>query len=323
MPETVRCPNCNKEVTVADDAKGQRVACSACGMRFDPAFARPSISGAPANDDAPRRPEPRQPDRRELDDDYSRPSRERPPLRSDDGVISVDPDTCAILARGALLQMLAQIALLVSLFILALLLLQSLDGPGSSRSDSLRQFVGLGLVFFLVTSWLLNTIAGAFWAMAPTRGVSRPIGVAIFAFSLLITLRTSDLTTLVVNPTRDRPDFEERMDRELVPLRLIGAYNLDVLRMILLAAYLAAVARDTGRNAARTNAILLAVMTPLFLLGPVALTILANLADMRETPRILAFGLLTLGSLVSLLWSLVTVMGLRSSWARMAARHRV
>jgi hypothetical protein len=237
------------------------------------------------------------------------------------------PETGAlpVLLRGSLLQAFANLLYLLALLALMFALLRELDRrTGGPPSEWVTRLLALALATSLLAGWVLNVVAGAFWAMAATKGVSRPLGVAVLGLSLLVLARSGDLMlALTGSPLGRGGPFDDQPPRAYGPALLLTTYYIDVARMIVLAAYLAAAARDTGRNSLRAPALILAIATPVFLLGPVLLLMLAGLAPrLGDDLRMILLLLLMAGAVVATVWGLITVLQLRAAWRRMARDAR-
>jgi hypothetical protein len=282
MPTTVRCPNCDE--TFQMDDEGGRAECPACGLRFEAPRRRLTLGPS---------------------DDPSAPA--------------LEAGAVAVLLRGTLLQSFAHGLYLLGLLLMMVLMLRELDrGTGGPVSDKVTRLLAVVLALSLVVSWVLNVVAGACWAMAATKGVSRPLGVAVLALGLLVLSRSGELLyALSGSPFGRGAPFDDVPLRAYGPAVLLTTYYLDVARVVVLAAYLASAARDTGRSSVRGPALILAVVTPVFLLGPVGLMMLAGLVDRVADDLTLVLLLLMMaGAVVSVIWGLITVLQLRGAWQR-------
>jgi hypothetical protein len=295
MPTTVRCPHCDEAIRVADH-EGPRVECPSCGTRFE----RPQGGAGYA---LPA-------DERDLDLGRS---------------AGPAPGAQPMLLRGSLLQIIANALHLLALLLAAVLVMAALDRPsGGSGPDPFTGLLLMAGASIFLAAWVLDVIAAACWAMVPTRDISRALGVAVLCFSLLVIARGADFLVLLGSPLgRDGLIDDQFSDRRYSPAFALVTYYLDSVRMMVLAAYLAAAARDTGRRKIQGMAMLLALLAPVFLLGPVALASVTGAAGLVGTElRLLFLLLLMVGALATVAWTLVVVFQLRHAWERIGRQLR-
>jgi len=284
MPRTVRCPNCDE--TFQMDDEGGRAECPSCGMRFEAPKRRLSLGPGGEEDEGPT-------------------------------------GATALLLRGSLLQIFANLLYLLGLMAMMFQMLRELDRGAGGQSETVTRLLALVLAVSLLAGWVLSAVAASFWALAPTKGMSRPLGIAVLGLSLLVLSRTDMLSVMTGSSVGRGAPFDD------VPLLAYGrallltTYYLDAARMIVLAAYLAASARETGRASVRGPATILAIVTPVFVLGPIGLALLAEAVDKVGHEGGMVLLLLTMaGAVVAVIWGLITVFQLRGAWQRMGPASR-
>jgi hypothetical protein len=287
MPATVRCPHCDESIRVQDH-EGPRVECPSCGTRFERPQGRAGYA-LPAD---------------EGDIDLGQSPR-------------LEHGTLPLLMRGSLLQIIANALHLLAFLLVGILAVNQLDRPGGPRPEKFSLLLVLTTAGCLLAVWFLNLIAAAFWAMAPAKGISRALGLAVLCLCLLVVWRGSEFLGLIGGPMGGDGRFDDPFERRSPAGMLFVLYYLDVVRMMVFAGYLVSVARETGRKSAHNQATMLAVFVPLFLLGPVVLLMLASLVDVIGTElRLLFLMMMAAGTLAAVAWTLAVVIKLRSGWGR-------
>jgi hypothetical protein len=288
MSTIVRCPNCDASFSQPEDAEGPLVECPACGIAFEQALGRTNNAPALA-------------------------------VRNFDlGAAALESGALPLLLRGSLLQIFANLLYLLAVLLVMGLLLHSLDQPGGRTTALvLNRFLILACAFSFLAAWFLNVIAASCWAMAPTKGVSRGLGVAVLCFSVLVVFRNADFLLLLPNPAGHGSLLLDAFHEPRSGLTLLFVSSiLDVVRMMVLAGYLAAVARETG--ARHRPAALLATLAPFILMGPIPLFVLVGVLGGAGLPIMTLSVFLVFGTLVVVTWTLLILFQLRGAWDRMS-----
>lgn len=295
MAATVRCPSCDESFPV-QDYEGPRVECPSCGTRFDRGPSRGRVP--PPLDDRDRAP-----------------------------TAALEPGALPILLRGALLQIVANFLYLLAVLLLMILVLRQLD-PSTrtgAGTEKLARLLAVTFALCVIAGWVLNVVAGACWAMAPTRGVSRALGAAALVFAILVLERSTNFMFLLSGPMMpgDGRLGDDPFDSRFTPLYMLSAHYVDLVRMMVLAGYLAAAAGDTGRKGARTSAAVLTIVAPVLLLGPLGLITLVGIVD-KIGPDLgpVLLLLMLAGALMTGIWTLAVLFQLRGGWARLQRRAR-